>query len=78
MKHVIWLGLAALWIICPGEGEADTQTPLIVIDRWWGVDYAKAGCIENSQIKPRCAEEQTRAYNTFLLTYFPQPFRHDT
>jgi hypothetical protein len=46
--------------------------PLIVIDRWWGVDYAKEDC-KIPAFKPpgkseaTCEQERTESYNRFEL-----------
>jgi hypothetical protein len=46
--------------------------PLLVIDRWWGVDYAKTDC-QIPAFKPAgkseatCIQESTESYNVFEL-----------
>jgi hypothetical protein len=51
---------------------AAADEPLLVIDRWGGVDYAKAGC-EIPALKPAgqseatCEEESVRGYNIFEM-----------
>jgi hypothetical protein len=46
--------------------------PLLVIDRWWGVDYAKVGCRipafkTAGKSEATCDQESTESYNTFEL-----------
>jgi hypothetical protein len=51
---------------------AHADEPLLVIDRWWGVDYAKANC-KIPAFKPAgkseatCNRESTESYNVFEL-----------
>jgi hypothetical protein len=51
---------------------AHADGPLLVIDRWWGVDYAKEHC-EIPAFKPAgkseatCDQESTESYNVFEL-----------
>ncbi len=59
---------ALLAITIPAHADG----PLIVIDRWWGVDYAKEHC-ERPAFKPAgkseatCDQESTESYNVFEL-----------
>jgi hypothetical protein len=56
----------ALLTITPAHADG----PLIVIDRWWGVDYAKQHC-QIPAFKPAgeseatCDQESTESYNVF-------------
>jgi len=58
--------LIAVTIPAGADGE------LLVIDRWWGVDYAKEHC-EIPAFKPvkksaaACIQESTQSYNVFEL-----------
>jgi hypothetical protein len=59
---------ALLVITAPSHPDA----PLIVIDRWWGLDYAKVDCQipaykPAGKSKATCVQEKTEAYNTFEL-----------
>ena len=51
---------------------AHADGPLLVIDRWWGVDYAKVDC-QIPAFKPAgkseatCNQERTQSYNIFEL-----------
>jgi len=51
---------------------AHADGPSLVIDRWWGVDYAKADC-QIPAFKPAgkseamCIQESTESYNVFEL-----------
>ncbi len=77
--HWIWKGkgvirsiaaasFALLGITIPAHAEG----PLLVIDRWWGVDYAKQHC-QIPAFKPpgeseaACDQESTESYNVFEL-----------
>src|SRR5689334_22533429 len=62
----------ALLTVYAGTSRADAPAPLIVIDRWWGVDYAKEGCEIPAFQNPResedvCKQEMTESYNVFEL-----------
>jgi uncharacterized protein YfiM (DUF2279 family) len=67
-RTFIVASFALLVIASPAHAEA----PLIVIDRWWGVDYAKQPC-EIPAYKPAgmseatCKQERTESYNRFEL-----------
>ncbi len=56
-----------LLLVMPAHAEA----PLIVIDRWWGVDYAKQFCLPAykpaGESEATCAQEKTESYNKFEL-----------
>ncbi|MGH7064933.1 MAG: hypothetical protein ACREET_12720 [Stellaceae bacterium] len=41
--------------------------PLLVIDRWWGVDYAKGDCSREGKNEAICDKERTESYNVFEL-----------
>jgi hypothetical protein len=51
---------------------ARADEPLLIIDRWWGVDYAKMDC-QIPAFKPAgkseaaCIQESTESYNVFEL-----------
>ncbi|MBV8774742.1 MAG: hypothetical protein JO166_20775 [Deltaproteobacteria bacterium] len=68
MARTFAAAVALLVVALPAHAEA----PLIVIDRWWGVDYAKVGC-EIPAEKPvgmneaTCEQERTESYNRFEL-----------
>jgi hypothetical protein len=52
--------------------RADAPAPLIVIDRWWGVDYAKQVCRIPAyklagKSEATCDQERTESYNRFEL-----------
>jgi len=57
---------ALLAITIPAHADG----PLIVIDRWWGIDYAKVDC-RIPAFKPAgeseaaCDQEKTESYNVF-------------
>lgn len=51
---------------------AHADGPVVVIDRWWGVDYSKVSC-QIPAFKPAgkseatCIQERTEGYNNFEL-----------
>jgi hypothetical protein len=54
--------------------RAHAEAPLIIIDRWWGVDYAKQPCKTTAfkyahpgMSEATCAQERTESYNRFEL-----------
>ena len=52
--------------------SSHADRPLIVIDRWWGVDYAKQHCQIPAFKSPgkseaTCEQESTESYNVFEL-----------
>jgi hypothetical protein len=71
-QRIYLLGLIIVGILYAGMSRADAPAPLIVIDRWWGVDYAKGRC-EIPALKPAgiseatCDQESTESYNIFEL-----------
>ncbi len=46
---------------------ARTAGPLLVIDRWWGVDYAKGDCFREGKNEAICDKERAESYNVFEL-----------
>jgi hypothetical protein len=61
-------GFALLAISVPAHADG----PLLVIDRWWGVDYAKEHCHLPAFQRPGespeiCDQESTQSYNIFEL-----------
>jgi hypothetical protein len=66
MMRTLAAAVFALFIISvPARADA----PLIVIDRWWGVDYAKNGgyCFRKGKDEALCDQERTEIYNVFEL-----------
>jgi hypothetical protein len=63
---------AASFALLAFSAPAHADGPLLVIDRWWGVDYAKQHCHipilqrpgENPEI---CDQESAQGYNIFEL-----------
>lgn len=55
-----------------GASRADVPAPLIVIDRWWGVDYAKADCFKAGKNERICEQERVERYNVFELELMTQ------
>jgi hypothetical protein len=55
--------LMVVGILYAGASRADAPAPLIVIDRWWGVDYAQSDCHKEAT----CDQERTQSYNLFEL-----------
>jgi hypothetical protein len=71
-KMLIRTLAAASFALLAISVPAHADGPLLVIDRWWGVDYAKQHCHipafqrpgENPEI---CDQESTQSYNIFEL-----------
>jgi hypothetical protein len=70
MKRTFHGAMFALLMIITTPAHADA--PVIVIDRWWGVDYAKEVC-RIPAYKPTgknaetCEQERKESYNVFEL-----------
>jgi hypothetical protein len=68
IRTIVAAGFALLAITIPAHADG----PLLVIDRWWGVDYAKNIC-QIPAFKPAgkseatCNQETTESYNVFEL-----------
>ncbi len=67
MRHTYLMALVIVGALQAGPSRADAPTPLIVIDRWWGVDYAKADCFREGKDQAVCDQERTQSYNVFEL-----------
>jgi hypothetical protein len=71
MKRIFLAALIAFVTATAPPVYADSP-PLIIIDRWWGVDYAKRVC-EIPAYKPAgmseatCNQERTESYDRFEL-----------
>ncbi len=57
----------ALAVLFAAPTAPADSPPLIVIDRWWGVDYAKGDCWHDQRREAICNQERTEAYNRFEL-----------
>ena len=68
IRTIATASFALLAITIPAHADG----PLLVIDRWWGVDYAKVDC-RIPAFKPAgkseatCNQERTQSYNSFEL-----------
>ena len=68
IRSIAAANFALMAITIPAHGDG----PLLVIDRWWGVDYAKVDC-QIPAFKPAgkseamCIQESTVRYNVFEL-----------
>ena len=63
---------AAFFGLLAITAPADADAPVIVIDRWWGVDYAKVDCRipafkPPGQSEATCEQERTQSYNVFEM-----------
>lgn len=67
MRHTYLMALVIVGALQAGASRADASVPLIVIDRWWGVDYAKADCFREGKNEAVCDQERTQSYNVFEL-----------
>jgi hypothetical protein len=70
MNRTIAAASFALIVIIAAPARADA--PPIVIDRWWGVDYAKQPCRipafkHAGENVATCEQERTESYNRFEL-----------
>ena len=70
MKRTFHGAMFALLMIITTPAHADA--PVIVIDRWWGVDYAKQVCRipafkHAGESAATCEQERTESYNVFEL-----------
>jgi hypothetical protein len=59
--------LLVVGILYAGASRADAPAPLVVIDRWWGIDYAKGNCFKEGNNKAECDQERIESYNVFEL-----------
>ena len=67
MRSICLFGLMIVAMLYAGASRADALAPLIVIDRWWGVDYAKGDCFKAGKNEAACNQERTQSYNEFEL-----------
>lgn len=67
MRQAHLTALVIVGMLQTGASRAGTPAPLIVIDRWWGVDYAKADCFREGKNAGVCDQERTQSYNLFEL-----------
>jgi hypothetical protein len=69
--------IAAILALLAVAAPARADGPLLIIDRWWGVDYAKEPC-HIPAFKPTgmseatCDQESTEDYNRFELEFKTQ------
>jgi len=68
IRTIAAASFALLAITIPAHADG----PLLVIDRWWGVDYAKADCHipafkHAGKSEATCDQESTESYNVFEL-----------
>lgn len=67
MRFYIFILIVCLMIALPAHA-GNAPSLLLVIDRWWGVDYAKEPCgFIDGKNKAICEQEKTEAYNVFEL-----------
>ena len=68
IRSIAAANFALMAITIPAHGDG----PLLVIDRWWGLDYANMNC-KIPAFKPAgkseatCIQESTQSYNVFEL-----------
>ncbi|WP_158920941.1 hypothetical protein [Acidisphaera sp. S103] len=63
---------AAMLGLLAATAPAHADGPLLIIDRWWGVDYAKEPCHipafkSAGKNEATCDQESTEGYNSFEL-----------
>jgi len=66
------VGAALLVIAYISSSRSDAPAPVVIIDRWWGVDYAKVDCRIPAYEPPggepaeeACEQSKTASYNDF-------------
>jgi hypothetical protein len=72
VRHTYLMALVIVGALQVGASRADILAPLIVVDRWWGVDYAKADCFKEGKNEAVCDQERTQSYNVFELELMTQ------
>src|SRR5215813_1000048 len=66
MKRAI--AAVALAVLSASPSAHAGSSPLIIIDRWWGVDYAKNSCYRGGDYDALCnRQERIESYNKFEL-----------
>jgi hypothetical protein len=66
MKYGYLQTLLIVGMLYASASRADAFEPLIVIDRWWGVDFAKGDCFKAGK-KEACDQERMGSYNVFEI-----------